>query len=121
MTAIALDWSYVIPILCKLFFRRFKPGPWNLGRFSVFINAWACLWTLFVSIIFILPTARPVTALNMNYACAFLALILLSAAIYWYISGRKFYTGPLIEAKARDDDASSGGPHPQTEEKKEEP
>ncbi|RFU32326.1 hypothetical protein B7463_g4027, partial [Scytalidium lignicola] len=50
----------------------------------------------------------------MNYAAAFLVLILLAAGIYWYISGRKFYTGPLIEAKAQDDDASSG-PHPAIE------
>ncbi len=34
----------------------------------------------------------------MNYAIAFLGLILIFAAIYWVISGRKFYTGPLIEA-----------------------
>jgi hypothetical protein len=36
----------------------------------------------------------------MNYASAFLVLILTSAAVYWFISGRKFYTGPLIEAQA---------------------
>jgi amino acid permease (GABA permease) len=60
--AIALDWSYCIPIFCKLIFSNFKPGPWHMGRFSPFVNAWACLWTLFVSIIFIMPTALPTTA-----------------------------------------------------------
>lgn len=69
-----------------------------MGKFSIFVNAWAVLWTLFVSIIFILPTVRPVAALTMNYAAAFLGLIALFAVVYWYISGRKFYTGPLIEA-----------------------
>lgn len=99
VTAIALDWSYIIPILCKMAFGKFEPGPWNLGKASFYVNAWACIWTLFVSIIFILPTLRPVTALNMNYAVAFLGLILLAALSYWYIGGRKFYTGPLIEAE----------------------
>jgi len=33
----------------------------------------------------------------MNYAAAFLALIFLFSTVYWYISGRKFYVGPLTE------------------------
>jgi len=97
--AIALDWSYCIPIFCKIVFGKFQPGPWHMGRYGVFVNAWACLWTLFVSIIFILPTVRPVTAQNMNYASVFLVAIFVAAMIYWYISGRKFYSGPLIEAE----------------------
>lgn len=69
-----------------------------MGRFSTYVNFWACAWTLFVSIIFILPTARPVEATTMNYASAFLVLILGAATIFWYISGKKYYTGPIIEA-----------------------
>jgi hypothetical protein len=86
-----------------------------MGKFGIFVNVWACAWTFFVSIIFILPTVMPVTgdlvstSLNivhsfadvtqMNYASAFLALILGAAAIFWYTNGRKYYTGPLIEAR----------------------
>lgn len=70
-----------------------------MGRFSPYVNAWACLWTLFVSIIFILPVERPVKANTMNYAAVFLALILAFALMYWWTSGRKFYIGPLIEAQ----------------------
>ncbi|RAK71155.1 amino acid transporter [Aspergillus fijiensis CBS 313.89] len=97
LCSIALDWSYCIPILCKLFFGKFKRGPWHMGKLSPFVNAWACLWTLFVSIIFVLPTARPVTSENMNYACVFLVFVLLFALVYWYISGKKFYHGPITE------------------------
>lgn len=71
-----------------------------------------------VSIIFILPTIRPVTADNMNYAIVFLAFILLCAMVYWYINGRKFYTGPLVEAEIGDvevDSASSGADHDKKE------
>jgi amino acid transporter len=64
--AIALDWSYCIPIACKLMFGRFEPGPWHMGVFGKYVNAWACLWTLFVSIIFILPTVRPVAAATVS-------------------------------------------------------
>jgi hypothetical protein len=43
-----------------------------------------------------------------------LAFILLCAMVYWYISGRKFYTGPIVEAEIQDvevDSASSGHEH----------
>jgi amino acid transporter len=75
--AISLDWSYCIPILCKLMFGNFKPGPWHMGRFSKFVNWWACLWTLFVSIIFILPTSMPVTAITVSILRSRLLKILL--------------------------------------------
>lgn len=104
--AIALDWSYCIPIICKLAFGKFQPGPWHLGRFSWFINFWAVVWTGFVSIIFVMPTVMPATGSNMNYAAAFLIGILIAAAIYWFISGRKFYTGPIVEAEVIDDSSS---------------
>ncbi|MCJ1441343.1 MAG: hypothetical protein MMC23_001829 [Stictis urceolatum] len=115
VTAIALDWSYCIPIFCKLFFGKFEPGPWQLGTFSRAVNAWACVWTFFVTIIFLMPTIRPVTADNMNYAIAFLALILGFSSIYWYISGRKFYTGPLIEAQADDSQSTGSDSSPKRE------
>ncbi|TVY24464.1 putative amino-acid permease [Lachnellula hyalina] len=108
--AIALDWSYIIPILCKMCFGKFKPGPWHMGPFSTIVNAWACLWTLFVSIIFLLPTAMPVEADTMNYACVFLVFILLCAAASWYISGRKYYTGPVVEAHAEEEHSENEVP-----------
>ncbi|KAF2431328.1 amino acid transporter [Tothia fuscella] len=101
--AIALDWSYIIPIMCKLIFGKFEPGPWHMGKFSTAVNVWACLWTLFVTIIFILPTNRPVTANTMNYAAAFLVAILVASTVYWFAGGRKWYTGPLIEADVLQD------------------
>lgn len=64
LCAIALDWSYCIPILCKLIFNKFEPGPWTLGPASVFVNTWACCWTAFVSVIFFFPTVMPVAADN---------------------------------------------------------
>jgi amino acid permease (GABA permease) len=97
--AIALDWSYCIPIICKLIYGtetgRYIPGPWNLGKFSTPINCWSVIWTFFVSIIFLMPTNRPVTAGNMNYAVVILIGILTFAMIYWFIGGaRKYYIGP---------------------------
>lgn len=97
ITSIALDWSYVIPIICKLMFNQFEPGPWHMGKFSVAVNVWAILWTAFVSVIFFFPTTRPVVPDNMNYAIVYMAFILLCAIVYWYIRGKKFYVGPIKE------------------------
>jgi len=44
----------------------------------------------------------------MNYASAFLALVLLSAALYWYISGRRFYHGPIVEAQFEEEQSDNG-------------
>ncbi|KAL8772975.1 MAG: hypothetical protein Q9209_001995 [Squamulea sp. 1 TL-2023] len=98
-TAIALDWSYCIPIVCKMVFGQFEPGPWHMGKLSWWVNAYAVLWTLFASIIFILPTVRPVSGETMNYAIAFLGAILIFSAFFWYIGGRRYYTGPVVEAE----------------------
>jgi len=109
VTAIALDWSYCIPIFLKLCFsQNFRPGPWHLGKFSKYINAWACIWTTFVTIIFILPVSLPVSAENMNYAIVYLAGILFFSMLYWVVRGHKHYTGPLVEADLHDASSSEG-------------
>ena len=77
-----------------------------MGKAGKFVNIWACCWTLFVSIIFILPTVRPVDGTTMNYASAFLVLILGAATIYWWVGGRRWYTGPITEAQVVEDDGS---------------
>ncbi|KAI9726161.1 MAG: hypothetical protein M1828_001834 [Chrysothrix sp. TS-e1954] len=99
MTAITLDWSYCIPIVCKMITNRMEPGPYNLGKFSWFINLCAVAWTTFVTIIFILPTIRPVTAQNMNYCVVIVVGVMAFAVAYWYIAGRKYYIGPRVKAQ----------------------
>ena len=68
LTAIALDWSFCIPIICKLSFGKFKRGPFHLGWASTPINCWAIVWTFFVTIIYVQPTILPVTAQNVSTA-----------------------------------------------------
>jgi LPXTG-motif cell wall-anchored protein len=80
-----------------------------MGKISPFVNTWACIWTAFVAIIFLFPTVRPVTGENMNYAIAFLIAILIAAMLYWFIRGRHFYTGPIVEAQVIRDDESGDG------------
>ena len=44
----------------------------------------------------------------MNYAAVFLVFILGCAAIFWYAGGRRYYTGPIVEAQAEDEQSSEG-------------
>ena len=78
LTAIALDWSYCIPVICKLLYGKFEPGPFHLGKASVAINITAVAWTTFVTIIYVMPTIRPVTKENVSLmCCVYRALLML--------------------------------------------
>jgi Amino acid permease len=75
VTAMALDLSYIIPIFCRRVYYRhpdvmFKPGPFYMGDgwLGFLCNCTCITWTLFVCVIFSIPTNLPVTKLNMNYA-----------------------------------------------------
>jgi len=45
----------------------------------------------------------------MNYATVFLVAILLASMIWWYASGKRYYTGPIVEAQAESE--SDGAEH----------
>lgn len=63
---VALNLSYLLPIVCKMAYGRFERGPWHLGRWSWAMNAVAVGWNVFVSVIFFLPTKLPVTNKNVS-------------------------------------------------------
>ena len=44
IAAVAAFVAFTIPIFIRVFFvgNRFRPGPWNLGKFSIPIGAMAC-------------------------------------------------------------------------------
>ena len=46
----------------------------------------------------------------MNYASVFLVFILGCAALFWYIGGRKYYTGPIVEAQAEEEHSENEVP-----------
>ncbi|KAF8494443.1 amino acid permease [Russula emetica] len=101
LTAMALDISYIIPIALRRIFRhhpevQFKPGPFYLGDglLGWAVNLNCIMWTLFVSVIFSLPTYLPVTSNTMNYASVITGSVLLLAMIWYFVDGRRHYHGP---------------------------
>lgn len=65
---VALNVSYVIPIVCKMVYGRFERGPWHLGRWSGLANVMAVGWNGFMAVIFFFPTQLPVTPENVSLA-----------------------------------------------------
>ncbi|GAB1310715.1 polyamine transporter tpo5 [Madurella fahalii] len=97
---VALNVSYLVPIVCKLLYGRFERGPWHLGRgWSWALNVVAVGWNLFMCVVFFLPVKVPVTRENMNYAVVVFVFVLLFASGFWYTHGRHYYTGPGTQSR----------------------
>ncbi|KAF7732811.1 hypothetical protein EC973_000086 [Apophysomyces ossiformis] len=96
INTIASSLAYFIPIALRLTVARnkFERGPFHLGPFSDFINVCSCFWILLTSILFLCPTEAPVTAENMNYACAPLVIVLGGSVAYYYFRAYKWFDGP---------------------------
>ncbi|KAH9976791.1 amino acid permease-domain-containing protein [Lactifluus volemus] len=105
LTAMALDISYIIPIALRRIFRhhpevQFTPGPFYLGDglLGWAVNLNCIVWTLFVSVIFSLPTYLPVTKNTMNYASVITGSVVLLAMIWYFVDGHRHYRGPQARA-----------------------
>ncbi|KAM7214816.1 amino acid permease 2 [Rhypophila decipiens] len=97
---VALNLSYIIPLVCKMLYGRFEKGPWNLGRWSTAVNVVAVAWNGFVAVIFFFPTVLPVTPENMNYAIVVFIFVLMFAVGFWFTHGKHYYKGPRTLTQA---------------------
>jgi amino acid permease (GABA permease) len=98
IAVIGLYVAYVLPTFLRL--RRgadFEPGPWHLGRWSRPIGTIAVVWVVFITVLFMLPTASPITATNFNYTVIAVVVVLGFAGIWWVVSARKWFTGPKVQ------------------------
>ena len=102
IATIGLYLAYGLPILLRLFARNFQPGPWHLGSWSRPIGALAVVWIVLISILFMLPTANPVNAGNFNYAPVAVLGTLLIVGIWWLVSARHWFKGPIIQGSAEE-------------------
>jgi len=96
VNVIGLFGSYAIPIFLRL--RRgddFEPGPWNLGRWGKPVAAVAVIWVFLSSILFLLPESSPITWHSLNYAPIALGVVLLISAVWWFVTARRTFNGPI--------------------------
>ncbi len=97
---IGLYIAYAIPIFLRQFAPDFKPGPWRLGVWSGPIGWIAVIWVAFVSVLFMLPTATPITLTNFNYTPVIVVGVLVLVTIWWLVSARFWFKGPIIQGSA---------------------
>jgi amino acid permease (GABA permease) len=98
IAVIGLYVAYVLPTFLRLRLgRSFQPGPWQLGRWSRPVGIIAVTWVVIISVLFMLPTASPITAKNFNYTVVAVAVVLGFAGTWWLLSARKWFTGPKVQ------------------------
>ncbi len=101
IAVIGLYIAYVIPTYLRL--RQganFQRGPWHLGRWSYLVGTIAVIWVILITILFMLPTASPITWADFNYTVIAVVAVLGFAGIYWLVSARNWFTGPKVQGTA---------------------
>ncbi|GAB2518548.1 amino acid permease [Nocardia heshunensis] len=102
VATIGLYIAYGLPVLLRLRHgNRFQTGPWQLGRWYLPIGVISLIWIVFISVLFILPTddhgypwVDGFTWNAVNYAPITLVGVVGAIAIWWFVSARRWFTGP---------------------------
>ncbi|GBE87110.1 Uncharacterized amino-acid permease [Sparassis crispa] len=99
LSVVALYVAYAIPIAARfLGDNDFKPGPFNLGRFSAPVAFISVMWMLFMGIVFLFPTSPQANTQDMNYAVVVLGGTLILSLVWYYFpkyGGVHWFTGPV--------------------------
>ncbi|KAK1756674.1 amino-acid permease BAT1 [Echria macrotheca] len=100
IATIGLYISYGLPILIGVFYHdsfNAMKGPFNLGVFSRPVALAACTWIGFITVVFCLPTANPVTRETLNYTVVAVGILSIGAIGSWLLWARRWFTGPAAE------------------------
>lgn len=97
IATIGLYIAYAIPIFLRVTLARrsFKAGPFNLGNYGVVVGWTAVLWVAFISVLFSLPVAYPVTRETLNYTPVAVGGLFILTVSYWILSARHWFKGPI--------------------------
>ncbi|KAF2855500.1 amino acid transporter [Plenodomus tracheiphilus IPT5] len=98
--AIAAFVAFTIPIFIRVFLvgNRFRPGPWNLGRYSIPVGAFASLFVILMVPILCFPsvTGNELTVADMNWTAVVYGGPMILVTIWWFVSARKWFKGPKV-------------------------
>jgi amino acid transporter len=112
ITVIGLYIAYVMPTYLR--WRKgdaFQPGPWTLGKKYKWINPAAIVWVAICVVVFSLPqgaTGAPWADefdwKYVNYAPFTVGVVFAAVGIWWLVSARHTFTGPVRNVPAMADD-----------------
>lgn len=92
--------AFTIPITIRTFFvgDRFRPGPWNLGRFSPIAGTLSTMFTLLMIPILCFPsvTGSDLDAAGMNWTCLVWGGPMALAILWFIVDAHKWFKGPKI-------------------------
>ncbi|KAG9204078.1 hypothetical protein G6514_001715 [Epicoccum nigrum] len=98
--AIAAFVAFTIPIFIRVFFvgQRFRPGPWNLGRYSIPTGAVASAFVALMVPILCFPsvTGADLSVDVMNWTCVVYGGPMVLVCIWWFVSAHKWFKGPKV-------------------------
>jgi len=104
IATIGLYIAYAIPIFLRQFSTDFKRGPWHLGAWSRPIGWIAVIWVVFISVLFMLPSINPASLAagvspfaTFNYAPVAVLGVLVIVTVWWLVSARHWFKGPIIQ------------------------
>jgi amino acid permease (GABA permease) len=99
IAVIGLYIAYGLPILLRLLAgEKFQRGPWHLRQYSYIVGWIAVVWIGFIAILFVLPQVAPGNTLTtFNYAPVAVAVVLIYAGGYWFLSARNWFKGPKVQ------------------------
>lgn len=98
--ALASFFAFTTPIFIRVFFvgKRFRPGPWNLGRFSMPIGMVACAFVLLMIPILCLPAyvGDDLTPDLMNWTALVWGGPMFIVLVWFAVDARKWFKGPRV-------------------------
>jgi amino acid transporter len=105
IAVIGLYIAYAVPIYLR--WRAgdsFEPGAWSLGKHYKWINPLAFCWVILIVILFLMPTVPTAIPWHsgfdwnvVNYAPITVGGVILLTGIWWLVSARKWFKGPVRE------------------------
>ncbi|KAK3718751.1 hypothetical protein LTR37_004970 [Vermiconidia calcicola] len=100
--AAALYITYITPVILGVMKRwrgEYIPyGPFQLGKYRDVINGFAIVYTLFTTFFLLWPAMQNPSAAEMNWTILLIGGVLVFAAFWWFVEGRKSFVGPNIDA-----------------------
>ncbi|KAH0103948.1 putative GABA permease, partial [Aureobasidium melanogenum] len=100
VATICLSTSYGLPILVSVLRGRkmVAHSSFSLGRFGMAINVLTICWIALAVVLFSMPVTLPVDPSTMNYASVVFAGFAVISIVWYFIRGRKAFTGPPVPA-----------------------
>ncbi|KAK6071995.1 choline transport protein [Seiridium cupressi] len=89
--------AYLMPVLMRCINENnpdYKPGPFNLGKWSRPVRLVACIWTIFTLPLFSFPDSPNPDATTFNWSIAFNGGLFLIVLPWYFFKARKTFHGP---------------------------